>query len=164
MNNSFARLIDGMTEALRQEVIPHVEGEFARGQVFGVIFVLNNLKLRAGWSPAFLGEQIAALGALAEALAAVPNRPADMPAFTVDAEDRTNPTEATRDRADGQVAALIDWLGQAETTLTSGARVAIDTAVDAYLKRQIRHEIVTSAKPMFAEISLGREQTEEAAR
>ena len=99
----------------------------------------------------------------AQALAAVPDTPSDMPRVTVDVAERVNPTEADRDRADGQVAALIDWLGQENATLPVPTRSAIDDAVDAYLKRQIRHEIVTSAKPMFAEISLGREQTQEAA-
>ena len=63
MNNSLPRLIDGMIATLREEVIPHVEGEFARGQAFGLIYMLNSIRLRADWSPAFVGEQLAAQGA-----------------------------------------------------------------------------------------------------
>ena len=41
MNNSLPRLIDGMVATLRKEVIPRVEGDFARGQAFGVIYMLK---------------------------------------------------------------------------------------------------------------------------
>lgn len=42
MNNSLERLIDGMVATLREEVIPQVGTEFARGQAFGVIYMLNS--------------------------------------------------------------------------------------------------------------------------
>ena len=41
MNNSLPRLIDGMVATLRKEVIPHIEGDFARGQAYGVIYMLE---------------------------------------------------------------------------------------------------------------------------
>lgn len=148
MNNSFVRLIDGMAEVLRRDVIPAMDGEFARGQAYGVIFMLESLKLRGDWSPAFLGEQVAALRDLHEALAAISDRPAAMPALTSPA----GPDIASRDLGDQQVADLVDWL--AAKPLPDPA---VQAAIDAYLTRQIRHELTTSARPMFAEISLGRE-------
>ncbi len=157
MNNSFERLIDGMTEALRTAVIPHVEGEFARGQAFGVIFMLNSLKLRAGWTDAFLGDQLAALDDLRQALDAIGGAPDAMPHLTK-SDDPASSSEARRDAGDGQVAALIDWLSDHGASLPTDTRAAVEAAIDAYLKRQIRHELTTSARPMFAEISLGREQ------
>ena len=63
MNNSLPRLIDGMVATLRKEVIPRIEGEYARGQAFGVIYMLNSLKLRCSWSNAFLLEQLKSLEA-----------------------------------------------------------------------------------------------------
>ena len=60
MNNSFARLIDGMNATLRKEVLTRLDDEFARGQVFGIINLLNTFKVRADWSAGFLLEQIAA--------------------------------------------------------------------------------------------------------
>ena len=63
MNNSLPRLIDGMVATLRKEVIPRVDGEYARGQAFGVIYMLNSLKLRCSWSNAFLLEQLTSLEA-----------------------------------------------------------------------------------------------------
>ena len=59
MNNSFARLIDGMNATLRSEVLSRLDDEFARGQVFGVINLLNTFKVRADWSTGFLLEQLA---------------------------------------------------------------------------------------------------------
>ncbi|MDB5577850.1 MAG: hypothetical protein JWR80_3026 [Bradyrhizobium sp.] len=148
MNNSFERLIDGMVESLRRDIIPATQGEFVRGQAFGVIFLLESLKRRASWSPAFLGEQVAALTELREALDAIvppPGMPRLLPIGDA--------SEAARDTGDGEVAALIDWLAHNPCRAASAA-------IDCYLTRQIRHELTTSAKPMFAEISLGREQEE----
>lgn len=153
MNNSFARLIDGMVEVLRRDVIPATEGEFVRGQVFGVIFILESLKRRADWSREFLGDQVSALAALRDDLLAIAEMPLDAPAIGPLAQA----TLAERDRGDGEVAALIDWLaGQPDRPPI----VAANAAIDAYLSRQIRHELATSPRPMFAEISLGREQQE----
>ena len=158
MNNSFPRLIDGMIEALRQNVLPATEGEFARGQVFAVIYLLKNLRLRAGWSPEFVGEQLEALEELRIALERIDGLPIEAPRPT----RRTSPAtltslttaqmEQARDAGDAQVCALIDW-----QAAQPAKNAAVDRAVDAYLRRQLRHELSTSARPMFAEISLGRE-------
>jgi len=72
VNNSLGRLIDGMAATLKSEVIPHVEGDYARGQAFGVIYMLNSLKLRASWSNAFLVGQLRALEQASRALVASP--------------------------------------------------------------------------------------------
>jgi len=149
MNNSLERLLDGMEQTLRAEILPKLDGEFVRGQAYGIIYMLRSLKLRAAWSPAFLGEQ---LDALAEVSAALAGLPADAP---VPAVARPYPTdaaemEALRDAGDAAVAALIGWLsgrGYAEA----------EAAVQRYIKRQLKHELTTSPRPMFAEISLGKE-------
>ena len=157
MNNSFDRLIDGMIESIRAEILPNLAGDFARGQAFGVIFLLKNLKLRAGWSPAFLGAQVAQLEALRDALAAIEGLPADAPRITLAAHDNLPARmEAERDAGDAQVAALIDWCAQAD--MAPSVRAAVDAAVNHYIKQQLRYEIDTTAPPMFAEMSLGREQ------
>jgi hypothetical protein len=80
MNNSFARLVDGMCATLRAEVLPRLDDEFARGQVYGVINLLNTFKARADWAPAFLLQQLdaqaRALATAAGLLATVPGAPA----------------------------------------------------------------------------------------
>ena len=71
MNNSFARLIDGMNATLRKEVLTRLDDEFARGQVFGVINLLNTFKARADWSAGFLLQQIEAQRTALDGVAAL---------------------------------------------------------------------------------------------
>jgi hypothetical protein len=144
MNNSLARLIDGMIEALRTEVIPATQGAFARGQAFGVIFMLETLKLRADWSDAYRGELHNAVDALRTALSAIV-LPEGVAPFPIDA--------TAVEAADAWVCDTYDRLeGQAPQVL------AVRRLLDEYVHRCLRHEIGASARPMFAEISLGQEE------
>ena len=154
MNNSLPRLIEGMVATLRSEIIPHLAGEFARGQAFGVIYMLNNIRLRADWSPSFLGEQLAALAELAAALQALGVEAKFIPET---ARDSTDPRvlEALRDEGDRRVCALMDWLEQQRAQLPADTASALDAALFRYMNRQLKWELSTSAKPMFAEISSG---------
>jgi hypothetical protein len=113
MNNSLPRLIDGMIATLRKEVIPRVEGEYARGQAFGVIYMLSSIKLRCSWSDAFLIEQLKALAdasreldALALELPGAPLPNVHAPAALSDA----GALEAMRNAGDASLCELIDWL------------------------------------------------------
>jgi hypothetical protein len=162
MNNSLPRLIDGMVSALRKEIIPNIESDFARGQAFGIIYMLNSLKLRASWSSPFLIEQLRALedasreiGGLAGELPGAPLPEVRAPAQAPDARD----LEAKRDRGDERISALIDWLAihRSEISVETAARA--EAAIDKYLDRQWKFEISTSAKPMFMEISSGAEKS-----
>lgn len=156
MNNSFQRMIEGMAATLRKDVIPHIGTEFARGQAYGVIYMLNSIALRGDWSPAFVVEQIAAQLAFRDALEpllagtdapALPREPAaglDVKAL-----------EAARDDNEARVCALILWHGTA--TLEAGRAAVIETQLRAYIDRQLKWELQTSAKPMFAELSSGSE-------
>lgn len=156
MNNSFPRVIDGMIEALRKEIIPHTTGDFARGQAFGVIFMLETLKRRADWSAAFLRPQLQAQSALASALE--PLLPAHAPRVGAnDDGDASAPAMlAARDEGDARIAAVIDWLA-VDPTIDPAKRRAAETEIDRYITLTLRHELTTSARPMFAEISLGRD-------
>jgi len=159
MNNSLERLIEGMVETLRLDIIPKLEGEFVRGQAFGVIYMLNSLKLRTAWSAAFLGEQLSALSALAAELAAIGGLPAAAPCPVIPSTLPLDPKalEDLRNAGDAAVSALIIWLGEQGATLPDGVRAAANQALKTYIRRQLKHELQTSARPMFAEISLGRE-------
>ncbi|MGQ0701003.1 MAG: hypothetical protein ACT4PZ_22520 [Panacagrimonas sp.] len=156
MNNSLERLIEGMSATLRNEVIPHVGTEFARGQAFGVIYLLNSIGLRANWSPEFVFGQIAAQFALREALAPL-LAGTDAPALpqAADAGLRVKDLEAARDENEDRICALIVWHGTAP--LEAGKAAAIETQLRAYMDRQLKWELQTSAKPMFAEMSSGSE-------
>ena len=156
MNNSFQRMFEGMAATLRNEVIPQVSDEFARGQAFGVIYMLNSVALRSNWSPEFVGEQIAAQVALSESLEPL--------LANTDAPDSpqaaavvlgTQALEAVRDANEARICALIDWHGKAK--LDAALSVAIERHFRAYMDRQLKWELKTSAKPMFAEMSDGSE-------
>lgn len=155
MNNSLPRLIDGMVATLRNEVIPRVEGEFARGQAYGVIYMLNSIRLRADWSPGFLGEQIAALNELTHTLQTQGVDADRLPEVTAPALPDLRALEASRDEGDRRVCGLIDWLEDHRAQLPTTQAAAIEAALNHYMHRQIRWELKTSAKPMFAEMSSG---------
>jgi len=162
MNNSLPRLIDGMVATLRKEVIPHIEGDFARGQAFGVIYMLNSLKLRASWSNEFLIEQ---LRALEDAARELDGLGAEIPAAlvpSVRAPDQTPASaelEAMRNHGDERISALIDWLAAHQDSVSVKVAAHIEATIDRYLHRQLKWELSTSAKPMFVEISGGAERS-----
>ncbi|MGQ0700140.1 MAG: hypothetical protein ACT4PZ_18100 [Panacagrimonas sp.] len=156
MNNSLKRMIEGMAATLRKEVIPHIGTEFARGQAFGVIYMLNSIALRANWSPEFVGEQITAQIALREVLVPLVAG-TDAPALpqAADAGLSVNALEALRDDNEARICALVEWHGSAK--LDAARAGAIEAQFRTYMDRQLKHDIQTSAKPMFAEMSSGSE-------
>jgi hypothetical protein len=156
MNNSLPRLIDGMIATLRGSIIPQLEGEFARGQAYGLIYMLNSIRLRADWSPSFLGEQLAALDELAATLTALGVDHA-LPPGVGDGVADSRALEALRDAGEQQVCALIDWLEDQRAQLPAERTTAIDTALRHYMNRQLKWEVSTLAKPMFAQITSGNE-------
>lgn len=158
MNNSLPRLIDGMVETLRSEVIPQIGSEFARGQAYGVIYMLNSIRLRAEWSGAFYREQLAAQIELRDALKTVVAS-LDAPALpeTSAADADAQAMEALRDTNDGRICELIAWHAEHANDIGKDRAAEIEAALHRYMERQLRFELATMAKPMFAEISSGAE-------
>ena len=161
MNNSLPRLIDGMIATLRGEIIPHVEGDFARGQAFGLIYMLNSIRLRAAWSNEFLCEQLQALDEARRDLEAVMTDLPGAPALTLRAPSGL-PTavelESMRDQGAARVCELIDWLATHRAGAPAVAVARAEDIIDRYIHRQLKWELSTSAKPMFDEISRGSEK------
>lgn len=162
MNNSFARLIDGMNATLRSEVLPRLDDEFARGQVFGVINLLNTFKARADWSTGFLLQQIEAqhqaLATASTLLSATPGAPLqpldDLPVATPVAE-----LLARRDDGNRRIGVLLSWLGDKGESgraallpeLVQGVEQALRQAMRAEVDIELKH----SPRPLFAEMSGG---------
>lgn len=157
MNNSLHRLIDGMIAQLRTEVIPRLDDEFARGQAYGVVDVLNNLKPRIDWLATPLAEEVdeqrALLASLQTAFGAEPGFPAaaEQPAAGVTARD----IEALRNRLDGQICDAIDWLGRQRASLPAARVQESEAQIKAHLQRQLKRELSLTPKPLFGEISKG---------
>ena len=160
MNNSLPRLIEGMIATLRREIIPHIEGDFARGQAFGIIYMMNSIQRRAAWSNQFLSEQLRALSKASHDLHAMATElpGAPLPAATepLDLPD-ANTLEAARNAGDEKLCHLIDWLAERREALPAAVVARADAIIDDYLNRQLKWELETSAKPMFTEISRGSE-------
>ena len=160
MNNSFARLIDGMCATLRSEVLTRLNDEFARGQVFGVINLLNTFKVRADWSSVFLGEQ---LKAQCEALQAVstllqahqdpPPCPAVTPPDVLPASDMLR----MRDENNQHIDNVLTWVDQHRMALGEEAVRQLEQPLRQALKREIELELKFSPRPLFAEMSSGKE-------
>ena len=52
MKTKFSRVVHAAAESLRTNVIPALADDYARGQVYAVIDLLNTLELRGDWSAA----------------------------------------------------------------------------------------------------------------
>ena len=157
MNNSLSRLLDGMVATLRNEIIPCTQGEYARGQAFGVIFMLESLRRRIDWSPAFIGEQLDAQRELVQRLRAAGVTGDQLPEVPdVDMPD-LRALEGARDLTDHGVCELITGLQEHRRQWPATGTAPIEEALRDYMSRQLRWELATSAKPMFAEISSGTE-------
>lgn len=163
MNNSFARLIDGMCTTLRQEVLTRLDDDFARGQVFGVINLLNTFKVRADWSAGFLLQQI---DAQQQALDAVRRRIdgttaagslPELPSGPLPVVTPVPDLLARRDAGNQAIAVLLAWLDAEGRLLPTDEQAAVErdlrSAMDAEVQIELRH----SPRPLFAEMSSGRE-------
>jgi len=163
MNNSFSRLIDGMNATLRKEVLGRLDDEFARGQVFGVINLLNTFKVRADWSAAFLLEQTAAQrGALegvagllakhpgADPLPELPSTPAPVPV-------PIDELLALRDRQNLAICRWLAWLDAQREALPPETSAGIEDLLRGAMRAELAIELKNAPRPLFAEMSSGTE-------
>lgn len=160
MNNSFPRLIDGMCATLRSEVLTRLDDDFARGQVFGVINLLNTFKARADWSVGFLAEQVGLqcatleqVRALSQGLPDVPETPVT-PAPTVISGEQLL---AQRDELNRQIGHWLQWLADHRASLPEAQAQAIEAPLRLIMRREIEIELKHSPRPLFAEMSSGQE-------
>lgn len=157
MNNSFPRLIDGMVTTLHDSILPNVEGDFLRGQVYGVIYILNHMKVRGDWSVSFLLEQIAAQKAMfVEFDRLAEDFPLHPPSFVYPAF--TEPVaaqklEALRNEGNQCIGDILKWLREHREVITGDKADAIDRVIRDYLLLEIRIEMKNTARSMFAEMS-----------
>lgn len=156
MNNSFDRLIDGMCATLRGEVLTRLDDEFARGQVFGVINLLNTFKARADWSSGFLLAQIAAQRGAIDAVVAMTSSgltaPVSLPVATPISE-----LLALRDQNNRSLGDLQAWLDDPANALSEDVRASAGRVLREAMLAELSIELKHSPRPLFAEMSSGRE-------
>jgi hypothetical protein len=154
MNNSYARMIDGMCATLRSEVLTRLDDEFARGQVYGVINLLNTFKVRADWSAGFLLEQIAAQRAALDGVAALLHEPAPppLPPATPIAE-----LLALRDANNRRIAELLARLDGERAALPATTTAQAESLLRRAMRAEVDLELKHAPRPLFAEMSSGTE-------
>lgn len=163
MNNSFARLIDGMNATLRKEVLGRLDDEFARGQVFGVINLLNTFKVRADWSSGFLLQQIAAQRVALDGVAGLvqaTSESASLPALpTVDAPVSVPIADllALRDRQNAAIGELLGWLDAERGRLAPDVAQGVEQLLRTAMRAELAIELKNAPRPLFAEMSSGSE-------
>lgn len=160
MNNSFHRLIDGMCATLRSEVLSRLQDEFARGQVYGVINLLNTFKARADWAPGFLVQQIQAqTEALAQFKASLGNLPEvpEVGEITAPAVVTADELLAMRDAGNKRIGALLGWLAERRSELPPDIASSAEQALRQAMRKEIEIELKNSPRPLFAEMSSGQE-------
>ncbi len=160
MNNSFDRLIDGMCATLRAEVLTRLDDEFARGQVFGVINLLNTFRARADWSPGFLVQQLQAqaraLDQARQSLQGVTQAP-QVPPLEVPVPVEADTLLALRDDGNRAIGELLVWLAEHRATLPAETAQAVEQALRQSMRSEIEIELKNSPRPLFAEMSSGKE-------
>lgn len=156
MNNSLARILDGMIATLRNEVIPRLDDEFARGQAFGAVDLLNNLKPRIDWLVTPLFEEVREQRALFAQLAQILRdaaAPIPEPSEPLEAGTAAHVLEALRNEQDAQLCALIDWLALERASLPGATVAAVEAAFKQHMQAQLKREMNLTPKPLFAEIA-----------
>lgn len=156
MNNSFDRLIDGMCATLRSEVLTRLDDEFARGQVFGVINLLNTFKVRADWSAGFLLAQIAAQREAIEAVEAMTSSRAPA-AVALPVTTPIDELLALRDQGNRRLGDLHAWLDDPASALPQDLRARAGKRLREAMLVELSIELKNSPRPLFAEMSSGRE-------
>lgn len=163
MNNSFPRLIDGMCATLRSEVLTRLDDEFARGQVFGVINLLNTFKVRADWSAGFLLQQIAAQRAALDGVAALlQGRPAaatlpPLPTGDPPASPAVADLLAMREDGNRAIGGLLRWLDVERAALPADVATRLEMLLRTAMREEVAIELKHSPRPLFAEMSSGSE-------
>lgn len=156
MNNSLARIIDGMIATVRSEIIARLDDEFARGQAYGVVDLLNNLKPRIDWLVTPLYEEVADQRALLERLSAA-LAGHEPPRLAGAAEVKPGATafeiEQLRNRLDAHICEWIDWLAARREALPALAVTAAELALKQHMQAQLKREMSLTPKPLFAEIA-----------
>jgi len=160
MNNSFPRLIDGMCSTLRSEVLSRLDDEFSRGQVFGVINLLNTFKSRADWSVVFLAQQVdaqsEALNLVRSQFAGLANAPPLEERHPVSYVTPSTLSEM-RDENNRAIGQLLTWLNDSRAQLPAEKALAIENHLRQSMRKEIEVELKNSPRPLFAEMSSGQE-------
>lgn len=160
MTNSLERLFEGMIDVLQTRVIPRIQDEFARGQTYGAIDMLRNLKPRVEWATGPLREDVAnelALAArIAEILAGTEPRPPVLGAeWREHAGDTAADLDKTRDAIDQHLCAMLRWISENRDRLAPERANEVERAIRDQQRSRLKREVRLTPPPLLGEISRG---------
>ncbi|WBY03085.1 hypothetical protein PE066_05980 [Ramlibacter tataouinensis] len=169
MSDRLARDVEAMEGALREHVLPKLDDTFARGQVYGVIYMLRHLLLHADSSLAPMARQVDRLRTLEQELAALgwrSGRPA-LPEVCANLATAPQAVAAHREALDAGLA----WLEALVHRSFDAARLPgsqVPSAVSRAIRSCASDVNAIAAKltpaPMFAQIATGQEPAEAGSR
>lgn len=144
-------LVDGVIRTLREAVLPAVHERFARGQLFAVLDVLNNLRDRIEFRTALAtAEAESAAAALRAAAAALPGEArAALERAVAEA-----PAEPPAERAAALRAAVVLAL-ETLSRLPPGVAAPARAALDRHLAGQALRDVMVLKPSLLEEISKG---------
>ena len=153
MNNSLDRVFEDLISLLIDQVLPRLDEDAVRSQVFAAVFMIETLRLRTDWASEPLLAQIRAqdelfarLRDLDPALLVLPAGPR-VPEPCLGGQDLL----ALRDAGDTVIARLL--------AVGTGADAGLAGRMEALLADYVRLELALErphlAKPMFAQMSSG---------
>lgn len=157
MNNSLERLLEGIATALRRDVIPRLDDEYATGQALAVIDLINNIKPRVDWAVAPLlaraTAQRALIAELENLLTPYPDRPQAervLDAVPIDGAGLQHLCE----EMDRFIGATIRWLGMRPAEHSAALETA-HAAINRHVHAELRRDMALTPRPLFAEIARG---------
>lgn len=159
MNNSLERLFAGVIDSLGSEIIPRLDDEFARGQAYAIVDLLNNLRPRLDWAMAPLATQIAAQLAAARRVdqlaQGLTDGPPPLPAALATTPDPPSgeALRRQRDRLDEHLCQVVGWHDQPPPAAPAETVAAIAAVTAQYMREQVRREVSQLPRPLFGEIA-----------
>jgi hypothetical protein len=152
MNNSLDRMLEGIMATLDAHVMPNLTDDFARGQAFGIVYMLRCIRKRAAWSSDYLRAQLDALrdlsAELRPLLAALPGAPTVPDVATPDLEQ-------ARVQLNEGLCAAYDWVEGQHAGLPHALVREVRAAWERHITRQLKTELKFNVSLNFSEISTG---------
>jgi hypothetical protein len=158
MNNSLPRLYEGMAATLAERILPHLGDDFARGQAYGLIYLLRYLQLRTGWSEAYLAPQWQALQATARRLGPLLHDLRGAP--DIDSAAGAGAKLPLQARCEALLAALCtayDWAERHADALPPEAIASIRDAWRDFIGADLRQELSLRLPLPYSEMSTGQD-------
>lgn len=162
MSQSYDRLIDAALESLRAHILPTVNDDFARGQLFSVMFALNYMKLAGDWKREPLLQQIRVQDTLFEELSRRAKRSdwPEIPHAARNVENTIEALETSRDEGDRYIGRLLMWLTDNRDHKKIEDADAIEGLLRTAIRDQLKIELNLVPASMLSSIASGDKSSE----